>query len=133
MAEVWDALGAEGGWNPRFVRCFNDWEMDMVQSFIDTISNKRILPSIKDRLMWKKTTGGLFSVKSSFDLLEGDIQLSAPARILWNSNIPTKMGFFAWEVWWDKALTMSNLREEVSPLQAGAPYAVKPKKIFITY
>ena len=66
----------------------------MVQSFIDTISNKKILPCVKDRLMWKKTTCGLFLVKSYFDLLEGDSQLSAPTRMLWNSNIPTKMGFF---------------------------------------
>ena len=51
MAEVWDALGEEAGWNPRFVRLFNDWEMDMVQSFIDIISNKRILPFVKDILM----------------------------------------------------------------------------------
>ena len=24
VAKVWDALGEEGGWNPRFVRHFND-------------------------------------------------------------------------------------------------------------
>ena len=55
VAEVWDSLGEKGGWNPRFVRRFNDREIDMVQSFINTISNKKILPSVKDRLMWKKT------------------------------------------------------------------------------
>ena len=51
VAEVWDALGEEGEWNPRFIRHFNDWEMDMVQGFLDTISNKKILLSTKDRLV----------------------------------------------------------------------------------
>ena len=121
VVEVWDALVEEGGWNPRFVRRFNDWEMDMVQSFFDTISNKRILPSIKDKLMWKKIAGGLFSVKSCFDLLEGDSQLSSPTRMLWNSNIPTKMGFFDREVWWDKALTMKNLKRRGVPFVSRCP------------
>ena len=48
-------------------------------------------------------------------------------------NIPSKMGFFAWEAWWDKVLTMSNLERRGIPLQAGAPYVGKLRKISITY
>ena len=52
--------------------------MDLVQGFNDTISNKNVLPCVKDRLVWKKNTGGLFPIKSCFDFLEGDGQFSAP-------------------------------------------------------
>ena len=37
VAEVWDSLGEGGGWNPRFGRGFNDWELDTIQGFIATI------------------------------------------------------------------------------------------------
>ena len=30
VAEVWVSLGEGGGWNLRFGRGFNDWELDMV-------------------------------------------------------------------------------------------------------
>ena len=30
VGEVWVSLGEGGGWNPRFGRGFNDWELDMV-------------------------------------------------------------------------------------------------------
>ena len=116
VAEVWEALGDEGGWNPGFARHFNDWEMDVVQDFIETIQNKKIRSLVKDRFLWKNTIGGLFSVKFCFDVLEGDNQFSAPARIFWNSSVPTKMGFSAWEVWWDKVLTMYHLKTRGLPL-----------------
>ena len=36
--------GRKEGWNPRFVSHFKDWEMDIVQGFIDTISDKKLSP-----------------------------------------------------------------------------------------
>ena len=41
MAEVWDTVSGEGTWNPRFMRSFNDWEMDKFQNFINLINNKK--------------------------------------------------------------------------------------------
>ena len=29
--ELWDSMGEEGGWNPRFSRPFNDWEVEEVE------------------------------------------------------------------------------------------------------
>ena len=36
-------------------------------------------------------------------------------------NIPSKMGFFAWEAWWDKVLTMSNLKRRGISLASRCP------------
>ena len=41
VAEVWDATGEDRGWNPRFSRRFNDWEMEMVERFIFSLQGKR--------------------------------------------------------------------------------------------
>ena len=38
-----------------------------------------------------------------------------PVKLLWNPLVPTKVGFFAWEAWWSKILTMDQLKKEVSP------------------
>ena len=64
VAEVWDSLGEGGGWNPRFGRGFNDWELDMVQDFITAVHNKKIASTVKDRPVWKWSTNETFSVKS---------------------------------------------------------------------
>ena len=32
-----------------------------------------------------------------------------PIKMLWNPIVPTKVAFFAWDVWWDKILTMNQL------------------------
>ena len=37
--------------------------------------------------------------KSCFDLLEGRRQQQVPFKMMWNPIVPTKVGFFAWEVW----------------------------------
>ena len=71
VAELWEVAGLGGGWNFRFERNFNDWEMEEVQRFIRTINSKNLNPQSSDRLRCKEAKDGIFNVKSSFDLLEG--------------------------------------------------------------
>ena len=33
-----------------------------------------------------------------------------PHQFIWNTWVPTKVGFFAWEALWDKVLTLDQLR-----------------------
>ena len=61
--------------------------------------------------MVEKGKNGSFSVKTCFELLEGGSQQSVPIKMLWNPTVPTKVGFFAWEVWWGKILTMDQLKK----------------------
>ena len=51
-SEVWEFSGNSGTWNPRFIKCFNDWELEQVQIFIRITNNKRISLR-KDILVWK--------------------------------------------------------------------------------
>ena len=47
-------------WNPRFVRSFNDWELDVVQNFINMINSKKSNQMEKDRLLWKGDKNSMF-------------------------------------------------------------------------
>ena len=43
MAAVfWETTGDGGGWNFRFERLFNDWELEEAQRFIDTVGTKSL-------------------------------------------------------------------------------------------
>ncbi|RVW38691.1 hypothetical protein CK203_077479 [Vitis vinifera] len=50
VADCWDSLGEEGGWNPRFSRSFNDWEVEVVESFLLTLQGKRLVFDFEDRV-----------------------------------------------------------------------------------
>ena len=105
VAEVWDSTRGEGAWLPNFVRPFNDWESDTVQYFIGTISNKKVNLLEKDSLRWKIDGNGSFTVKANFTHLEGGTLISMPTKLLWNSCVPPKVGFFAWKARWGKVFT----------------------------
>ena len=60
MTEIWDSSGEVGGWNPYFVRPFNDWEVDLVGCFIEAIQRKKVILLVGDRAYWKESKNGLF-------------------------------------------------------------------------
>ena len=87
--------GGGGAWDPKFLRSFNDWELDAIQEFIGLTSNNKISPLKKDKLFWKGDVSGCFTVKGYFNQLEGGSSSKVPYKMLWNSIIPSKVGFFA--------------------------------------
>ena len=109
VAEVWDTLGEDGGWNPCFSRPFNDWEMGMVERFLLSLQGKKVIINLEDR--WKEAKGGNFTVKSFYNALEGGSTVPFPRSIIWSPYVPTKVGFFAWEATWGKVLTLDQLKK----------------------
>ena len=79
----------------------------MVQNFLSLMNSRSFCPQLCDKLWWKETKFGSYYVKSCFDLLEGRRQHQVPIKMMWNPIVPTKVGFFAWAVWWGKVLTMN--------------------------
>ena len=55
--------GGGGAWDPKFLRPFNDWELDAIQEFIGLTSNNKISSLEKDKLIWKGDESGCFTVK----------------------------------------------------------------------
>ena len=44
VVDLWEVTGTGGGWNFRFERHFNDWELEVAQRFICTVSTKSLSP-----------------------------------------------------------------------------------------
>ena len=49
-------------------------------------------------------------------------QHKVPCKMLWNQHIPSKGGFFAWEVWWGKVLTSTQLKKRGFLLASMCPF-----------
>ena len=45
--------------------------------------------------------------------------------MLWNPIVPTKVGFFAWKVWWGKILNMDQLKKRGYSLASRCPLCGK--------
>ena len=121
-AVLWEITGEGGGWNFRFERLFNDWELEEAQRFIVTVGTKSLSQLTGDRIWWNEAKDGSFSVKSSYDVLDIGGQNLVPVKMIWNPIAPTKVGFFVWEVWWGKILTMDQLKKRGYSLASRCPF-----------
>ena len=93
-ADLWVVQGGLGAWDPKFLRPFNDWEMDAIQAFIGLTSNSFMTFMLKDKMIWKGDVSGCFTVKAYFNFLEGASPYLVPTKMLWNPYVSSKIGFF---------------------------------------
>ncbi|RVX16052.1 putative ribonuclease H protein [Vitis vinifera] len=113
VANIWDPLaeGGWGGWNPCFLRAFNDWEVEEAESFMERIQSKRVVEDVEDTVSWTKTKCSKFSVKSLYLALEAGGSSLFPSSVIWNAKVQPKISFFAWEATWGKALTLDLVQK----------------------
>ncbi|RVW47167.1 hypothetical protein CK203_070192 [Vitis vinifera] len=110
VEEMWDQNFAQGGWNLRFLRDFNDWDLDMVGNLLLALRGHRITME-EDLVFWKEGRNGQFSVKKAYSLLVSPIAAVFPKSNVWMDRVPTKIVFFAWEAVWGKVLTLDRLQK----------------------
>ena len=77
IEEMWDQNFGEGGWNLRFIRDFNDWELDMVDNLLHVLRGHRITLE-EDSIFWKEGRNGQFRVKKTYSLLESPLTAVFP-------------------------------------------------------
>ena len=94
VADCWDSLGEEGGWNPRFSRSFNDWEVEAVERLLSTLQGERLAAGLEDRVVRKETKNENFFVKSLYNTLDPSCAVLFPWSIIWSPCVPTKVSFF---------------------------------------
>ena len=111
LEDLWDWSREEGRWNSTFLRSFNDWEINDVLNLLATIHRVRLNPDRKDNMVWSLSKSGIFTIKSCYDKLMGGMVENFPRKLILNNCIPTKINFFAWEVWYGKILTMEQLKK----------------------
>ena len=70
VADVWNLDGDGGGWTPLFSRAFNDWELELVERFLQKIKAFRVHRDVEDIVIWIASRYGTFLVKSLYSILE---------------------------------------------------------------
>ena len=66
--EMWDSSIGQGGWNLRFHRDFNDWELDLIRGLLNMLKDFRI-SSEEDVVLWKGGGHGKYGVKVAYNVL----------------------------------------------------------------
>ncbi|RVW47209.1 AP-1 complex subunit gamma-2 [Vitis vinifera] len=110
VEEMWDQNFGQGGWNLRFLRDFNDWEMDMIGYLLHVLRDYK--PSMEeDSVWWEGGRNGKFRVKEAYRLVARPNDIVFPSRCIWVDSVPTKVAFYAWEATWGRVLTLDRLQK----------------------
>ena len=75
-------------WDVQFTRTANDWEMEEFTAFYSTFYDKVVRRDSEDKLIWKGSTGEVFSVKSFYGLIFGEQSESFPWCGVWKTKVP---------------------------------------------
>ena len=110
VGDTLDRDRGEGCWSPNFLRTLNDWEIEEVERFLQTLCDQNFSPSSKDKLLLKDVREKGFSVKIMYKGLDPSPAIEFPYRSVWNPVVPPKIGFFAWEATWGKVLLLDQLK-----------------------
>ena len=106
---MWDSSLGQGGWNIRFSRDSNDWELDAIGELFHMLRDLRI-SSKEDSVIWKEGSHGSFLIRDAYKLLAAPSAITFPKKSIWVDKVPTKVAFFAWEATWEKILTLDRLQ-----------------------
>ena len=82
-----------GAWDPKFLRSFNDWELENIQEFIEVTSNIKISPLEKDNLVWKGVCRGPSWLKLTSNCWKEFLPIKAPAKCYGTSISLPKLAF----------------------------------------
>ena len=93
----------KGNWNVRFIRDFNDWEMDKGLHFLRILGVNTPPMDVGDRMRWKLKPNGVFDIWSSPSTV-------FPWKAIWRAKALRRVSFFVWCVAWNKILMGDNLR-----------------------
>ena len=80
-----------------------------MERFLSTLHIRKVNPLGEDKLLLKGARDGGFFVKRMYRGLDHSPGTSLPFCFVWNSAVPPKIGFFAWEASWGKVLTLNQL------------------------
>lgn len=80
-------------------RHLNDWEIQEYEELLSTLEKQNVKKG-SDQVFWKLEKRVKFSVQSYYRVLfggDGENNWVFPFNQIWNSKVPQKVAFFAWE------------------------------------
>ena len=84
--EVWDSSLGQGGWNVRFTRDSNDWELDLIRALFNMLRDFKFSQE-EDSVVWKGGGQGTFGVRHAYNLLVAPNTLAFPVRCIWVDSL----------------------------------------------
>lgn len=82
MAEIWNCPLGQDSWNFRFVRAFNDWELDVVLSLLRAVQLE-LITLAEESVLWKVVKSDRFTVREAYNLLQRAAFSSFPIKGIW--------------------------------------------------
>ena len=110
VTDIWDRSEGVGCWSPTFLRPLNDWELEEVIRFLQTLHDQNFRPMGEDKLLLKNVKEKGFSVKIMYKGFDISPAFDFPYHLVWNPVVPQKIGVFAWEAAWSEVLTLDQLK-----------------------
>ena len=110
VADIWESGDGVGGWSPTFLRSLNDWEIEEMVRFLQTLHEQNFRPTGEDMLLLKDVKAKSFSVKVMYKGYDISPAFDFPYQSIWNLVVPPKIDIFTWEAAWGKVLTLDNLK-----------------------
>ena len=98
VADIWYRDKGAECWSPTFLGPLNDWEIEEMVRFLQTLHDQNFLPMGEDKLLLKDVKEKWFSVKIMYKGFDLSPTFDFPYRLVWNPVVPPKIGVFAWEV-----------------------------------
>ena len=113
-ATVADSLRFQGNthsWDIEFLRQAQDWEMDIVDTFMRWLYSSPIHSGRMDTIGWNLGSRETFEVRSFYSALIQPSYSYFPWRSVWKAKVPSRVAFFLWTAALGKILTTDNLQK----------------------
>ena len=82
----------------RFIRDFNDWEMDEGLHFLRILGANTPPMDVGDRMRWKLKPNGVFDIRSFYNKLKDSPSSVFPWKAIWRAKAPRRVFFFLFGV-----------------------------------
>ena len=83
VADMWDGGEGAGCWSPTFLRSLNDWEIEEMSRFLQTLHDQIFRPTGEDMLLLKEVKVKSFSVKVMYKGYDISPAFDFPYRLIW--------------------------------------------------
>ncbi|RVX17265.1 hypothetical protein CK203_003795 [Vitis vinifera] len=128
VGDLWDQNAGPGGWNLRFIRGFNDWELTLVDELLQILRSQRITLE-EDLALWKGGKNGKFDVKDAYRLLTSHSTPLFPKKGIWVENVPSKLAFLRGKLLGGGFLLLIGFKREDGKFLTGVIYVVVMRKM----
>lgn len=107
VGEMWIGLG----WNLTYRRLLNDWEIQRLTAFYNTLEQFTGTSKTEDCVIWQRGRKGKFYVRSAYkEYNHSNNQIGCwPWKLIWKVKISYKVACFTWHLAREAILTQDNL------------------------